>query len=747
MHETPTIVQEQKEILRRFHSILELLNKDVKKEDRVNIRKAFKIAIEAHKDMRRKTGEPYIYHPLAVARICVEDIGLGPTSIICALLHDVVEDTDFKLVDIERLFGSKISNIIDGLTKISGIFIGDNTPITSQAENLKRMILTLGDDVRVILIKLADRLHNMRTLDAMTAEKRLKVASETLFLFAPLAHRLGLHAIKIELEDLSLKYTEPQIYTTILAKLKESSKEREKFIKQFIAPIKKRIDELNISSFEIYGRSKSISSIWEKMKKKNVLFEEVFDLFAIRIIIDSKYEDEKIDCWKVYSLITSIYKPNPERLRDWISMPKANGYEALHTTVMSNSGKWVEVQIRTRRMDEIAEKGYAAHWKYKESVNYESGLDKWLNKIRELLQSSDSNALDFLDDFKMNLFAEEVLIFTPKGELRTLPHGSTILDFAYAIHTQLGNQCIGAKVNHNLVSREYILRSGDQVEILTSDIQKPNPAWMNQVATLRAKNEIKEAIKTERKNLSEKGKKDLKELFKSFNLEFNAQNISDVRSYFKIENSADLYYDAAINNIGHDQLKEYFKDKERGKVLKQLKKTKVYSSSNDAISTKDIADYIKKNSDSFFIGDKVANFRYTISNCCNPIPGDEIMGFLSGEKNNEIIVHQTICKDAIQLMSTYGNNIVNAKWYNETVEFLAGIQFAGIDKPGVLNKITEIISLEMHLNIHSVSFTTSNGLFEGIIKIFIDNTQKLNTMIENFRKIDAVKQVYRITRN
>ena len=736
---------ERKEILKRFRNLLKSLKNGVTVEERKLIRKAFNIAVEAHKDMRRKTGEPYIYHPLAVAQVCVEEIGLGTTSIVCALLHDVVEDTDYKMGDIERIFGHKEAAIIDGLTKISGIFNKD-TSVSIQAENLKKIILTMSDDVRAILIKLADRLHNMRTLDAMPHDKQLKVASETLFLFAPLAHRLGLHTIKTELEDLSMKYTEPQIYHTIYEKLKETSQERDKFVRHFITPIKKKLAETGINC-EIYGRSKSISSIWEKMKKKNVPFEEVFDLFAIRIIIDSLVEDEKIDCWRVYTAVTETYKPNPERLRDWISIPKANGYEALHTTVMSNSGKWVEVQIRTKRMDEIAEKGYAAHWKYKESVHNESGLDKWLSKIRELLQSSENNALDFLDDFKMNLFTDEVLIYTPKGELRTLPQKSTVLDFAYAIHTQLGNQCIGAKVNHNLVSREYQLKNGDQVEILTSDTQKPNETWLNYVATLRAKYEIKDAIKMERKDLSEKGKKDLHELFNQSNIEFTSQNISDLRNYFKIKNNTDLYYDVAISNIGLPEIKEYTKDKERGKLYRELKKKKVYTDESNAVSIDNIAEYLKSNSDTFIIGNKVENLRFSIAKCCSAIPGDEIIGFWTDESKNDIIVHRTNCANAIQLMSTYSNKIVNAKWYNEAVEFLAGIQFAGIDKPGILNKLTNIISVEMHLNIHSISFSTSNGLFEGVIKIFVDDINKLNRMIENFRKIDAVKQVYRIIRN
>ena len=495
------IEQEKKEILKRYRSLLRACKRTIEKGDKLLIRKAFDIALEAHKDMRRKSGEPYIYHPIAVAHICAEEIGLGTTSVVCALLHDVVEDTDLTLEDIRGLFGDKEAKIIDGLTKISGVF---DQGSSQQAENFRKMLLTLSDDIRVILIKLADRLHNMRTLDSMQRDKQLKIASETLYLYAPLAHRLGLNVIKTELEDLGLKYTEPAVYNDIQQKLKDTEPERKKFIAKFIIPIKEILEEQGIK-FKIIGRPKSIYSIYSKIKTKGVTFEEIFDLFAIRIIIDTPLDTEKADCWRVYSIVTDFYLPSPDRLRDWISTPKANGYESLHATVMGPEGKWVEVQIRTARMDELAEKGYAAHWKYKDSAN-ETQLDEWIRKIREVLENPEENALEFIDDFKLNLFADEIFAFTPKGEIKTLPKNSTALDFAFDIHTKVGEKCIGAKVNHKLVPLSYKLKSGDQVEVLTSSKQKPKEDWLNYVVTARAKSKIKAALKEEKRIIAKEGK-------------------------------------------------------------------------------------------------------------------------------------------------------------------------------------------------------------------------------------------------
>src|SRR5580698_1489214 len=519
---------EKNEILKRYRALLRSARCNFEKGDKQLIRRAFELALESHKDMRRKSGEPYIYHPIAVAQIAAEEIGLGTTSIVCALLHDVVEDTDVTLDDIERGFGKKVAKIIDGLTKISGVF---DTNSSLQAENFRKMLLTLADDVRVILIKLADRLHNMRTMEYMPRDKQLKLSSETVYLYAPLAHRLGLYAIKSELEDLSMKYMERETYQFIKNKLNEKKTEREKFIRDFIEPVGTVLEAQGLTA-DLFGRPKSIHSIWNKMKKKAIPFEEVYDLFAIRIILDSSLENEKADCWKAYSIVTDLYRPNPDRLRDWISSPKANGYESLHTTVMGPRGQWVEVQIRTTRMNEIAEKGFAAHWKYKESSS-DSGLDQWVQKVRDMLKNPDSNALDFLDDFKMNLFSDEIFIFTPKGSLIQLPLNATALDFAFEIHTDVGASCIGAKVNHKLVPLNHKLQNGDQVEIITSSKQTPKEDWLNIVVTAKAKAKIKSALKEEKRKVAEDGKEILERKMKSLKITYNSDNIHKLSYFFQ----------------------------------------------------------------------------------------------------------------------------------------------------------------------------------------------------------------------
>ncbi|RYE29503.1 MAG: bifunctional (p)ppGpp synthetase/guanosine-3',5'-bis(diphosphate) 3'-pyrophosphohydrolase, partial [Sphingobacteriaceae bacterium] len=543
---------EKKEILKRYRSLLRACKSTLQKGDERMIRKAFEVAVESHQDMRRKSGEPYIYHPIAVAHIAADEIGLGPTSIACALLHDVVEDTDVTLDDIERDFGKKVAKIIDGLTKISGVF---DTNTSLQAENFRKMLLTLADDVRVILIKLADRLHNMRTMEFMPRDKQLKLSSETIYLYAPLAHRLGLYAIKSEMEDLSMKYMEPETYQFIKKKLNEKKAERERFIGDFIKPVKTLFQDQHLNA-DVFGRPKSIHSIWNKMKKKNIPFEEVYDLFAIRIILDSKPENEKADCWKAYSDVTDIYRPNPDRLRDWISSPKANGYESLHTTVMGPRGQWVEIQIRTNRMNEIAEKGFAAHWKYKESST-ENGLDQWIFKVREMLKSPESNALDFLDDFKMNLFSDEIFIFTPKGALVQLPLNATALDFAFEIHSDIGAKCIGAKVNHKLVPLSYKLQNGDQVEIITSGKQTPKEDWLNFVVTAKAKSKIKSALKEEKRKIAEEGKEILERKMKSIKLSYTSDNLYKLSYFFKLQTTQDLFYKVALGQIDLKDLREY----------------------------------------------------------------------------------------------------------------------------------------------------------------------------------------------
>ncbi len=669
----PSIDQEaeNKEILKRYRSLLRACKNSIDKTDRKLIRLAFDTALEAHKDMRRRSGEPYIYHPIAVAQIAAEEIGLGATSIVCALLHDVVEDTHLSLEDIRGLFGPKVETIIDGLTKISGVF--DQTS-SLQAENFRKMLLTLSDDVRVILIKLADRLHNMRTLGSLPREKQLKIASETAYLYAPLAHRLGLYAIKTELDDLALKHTEPEVYRTIAQKLQQTKKDRDKFIHEFIKPLKDEFARLGFRA-EIKGRPKSINSIWNKMKKQQVPFEEIYDLFAIRIILDSPPDQEKADCWRAYSIVTDYFVPNPDRLRDWISTSKANGYESLHTTVMSNSGKWVEVQIRSLRMNEIAEKGYAAHWKYKETSS-ENALDGWLERIRELLDSADANAIDFLEDFKLNLFADEIFIFTPSGELKTLPTESTALDFAFEIHTDIGSRCIGAKINHKLVPISHKLHSGDQVEILTSSKQHPKEDWLSFVVTAKAKSKIKTALKEEKRMLAEDGKEKLDRKLRSLKVNLKSLNINDLLMFYKVPSALDLYHRIAIEAIDLKNLRDFFTEDGVPKSKTNQKP--------EGQSFEELVKNVRGSADMLVIGENMDKIDYKLSPCCNPIPGDDVFGFVTVSEG--IKIHRTNCPNAIQLMSKHGYRIVKAKWTGQKeIAFLAGIRINGADDVGVVN--------------------------------------------------------------
>ncbi len=737
-----SLEQERSEILKRYRSLLTVCRPTIKKEDRKRIRQAFDFATKAHKDHRRKSGEPYIYHPIAVAKIVVEEIGLGATSVVCSLLHDVVEDTDYNLDDISEYFDEEVSRIIDGLTKISDIF--DQTT-SIQAENFRKMLLTLSDDVRVILIKLADRLHNMRTLDSLPPKKQLKVANETLYLFAPLAHRLGFHAIKSELEDLAMKYTEPEVYQTILQKLADTKEERNRFIQSFTKPIKKTLQQENLG-FNILARTKSVSSIWGKMKKKEVPFDEVYDIFAIRIILHSPDEREKADCWKAYSIVTDIYQPNPDRLRDWISTPKANGYESLHTTVMSRTGKWVEVQIRTARMDEVAEKGYAAHWKYKESKSGESGIDKWLRRIREILKSAETDALDFIDDFKLNLFSDEIIVFTPKGELRTLPVGSTALDFAYSIHTQVGNNCLGAKVGHKLVPLSHQLKSGDQVEIITSKKQVPKPDWLNYVTTARAKGKIKSALKEQKKKQADEGREILERKLKQFKIDQTQENIQKLMTHFKLPAPLDLYYEVAIGNIGQKELKAYAIDQEGGGILSYIRNP--FAKSRDTqqqppASHDPIRQQLKDKPDTLLIGDNMENLTYKLSPCCNPIPGDDVFGFVSIQDG--IKIHRNNCPNAVQLLSKYAYRVVKAKWTtSKSIAFLSGLRLRGIDEVGLLQSITNTISSEYNVNIRNIHIDTHDGTFEGEVMLYIHDTQHLNNLIKKLKKIKGIQKVSRI---
>ena len=670
---------EKNEIIKRYRALLRACKSTLQKGDKKMIRKAFEMALESHKDMRRKSGEPYIYHPIAVAQIAAEEIGLGTTSIVCALLHDVVEDTHMTLDDIEREFGKKVAMIIDGLTKISGVF---DTNSSLQAENFRKMLLTLADDVRVILIKLADRLHNMRTMEFMPRDKQLKLSSETVYLYAPLAHRLGLYAIKSELEDLSMKYMERETYQFIKNKLNEKKAEREKFIRDFIEPVKKVLEGQGLVA-DLFGRPKSIHSIWNKMKKKAIPFEEVYDLFAIRIILDSQVEHEKADCWKAYSIVTDLYRPNPDRLRDWISSPKANGYESLHTTVMGPRGQWVEVQIRTKRMNEIAEKGFAAHWKYKESST-DSGLDQWVQKVREMLKNPETNALDFIDDFKMNLFSDEIFIFTPKGALIQLPLNATALDFAFEIHTDVGASCIGAKVNHKLVPLNHKLQNGDQVEIITSSKQVPKEDWLNIVVTAKAKAKIKSALKEEKRKVAEDGKEILERKMKSLKITYNSENIHKLSYFFKLPSVQDLLYNVAKGVIDMKDLKEY-----------QASEKQVENKPQDKIEAEQVQSLLRnlkaKDKDMLLIGEDMQKIDYKLANCCNPIPGDDVFGFIT--VGDGIKIHRTNCPNAAKLMANYGYRIVKARWTNQQeLAFLTGLRITGIDDVGLINKLTTVIS-------------------------------------------------------
>ena len=723
------IEAENKEIRKRYRALLRACKPTLQKGDKQEIRKAFDLALESHKDMRRKSGEPYIYHPIAVAQIAAEEIGLGTTSIVCSLLHDVVEDTSLTLEDIEARFGKKVAKIIDGLTKISGVFDPNSS---MQAENFRKMLLTLADDVRVILIKLADRLHNMRTMEFMARHKQLKIASETSYLYAPLAHRLGLYAIKSELEDLSMKYTDPDTYKFIAKKLNEKKAERERFISNFVAPIEEILKEQGIKA-EVYGRPKSIHSIWNKMRKKSIPFEEVYDLFAIRVIIDSEYEKEKTECWKVYSIITDLYRPNPDRLRDWVSTPKGNGYESLHTTVMGPKGQWVEVQIRTKRMNEIAEKGFAAHWKYKES-NSDNGLDQWIQKVRDVLGSPEQNALDFLDDFKMNLFSDEIFIFTPKGALIQLPNGATALDFAFEIHSDIGATCIGAKVNHKLVPLSHPLQNGDQVEIITSNKQTPKEDWLNFVVTAKAKSKIRSSLKEEKRRVAEEGKEILERKLKSLKITYNTDNINKIANFFKYPSSQELFYNVAKGNIDIKNLREYAASE------------KVHESNFNQFSShiSGLVDKInKKENDTILIGDDLQKVDYTLAPCCNPIPGDDIFGFLT--VNDGIKIHRTSCPNASKLMANYGYRILKAQWASSQIEtsFLTGIRIIGIDDVGLVNKLTTVISQEFKVNIRSLSISSNEGIFEGNIMVNINNLDQLDNLINHLKLVNGITSVTR----
>ncbi len=722
--------QEKKLILREYRALLRALKGRIKPGDRRLIRIAFEVAAEAHKTMRRKSGEPYILHPLAVARICVEEIGLGVRSTICALLHDTVEDTDVTLDVVEREFGSEISKIVDGLTKISNIV---DVNASQQAENFRKILLTLTDDPRVILIKLADRLHNMRTMDSMKLEKQLKIASETIYVYSPLAHRMGLYNIKTELEDLAMKYLEPQTYKEIARKLAETRRERSKFINEFIKPLKEKLEKAGFD-FEIHGRPKSIHSIWNKMKKKGVSFEEVYDLFAIRIIVNSPPDKEKEDCWKVYSMITDEYSPSPERLRDWLSNPKSNGYEALHTTVMGPQGKWVEVQIRTKRMNEIAEKGLAAHYKYKEGAQDESRFDKWFGQIREVMTTQDVDSVDFLQDFKRSFLAEEIYIYTPKGDVKMLPIGATALDFAFAVHSEVGVKCIGAKVNHKLVPISHKVRSGDQVEIITSNKQKPSEDWLNFVVTAKARTRIKDALKEAKRTVAEEGKYTLQRKLEGMGVAMNQHNIDELVNHYKLASPLDLYYALAVKSMDLKDLKEFKVVGDRLEAPKPVKPQDLKPDYHPGIG--------KKETELIIFGESSDKIVYHLANCCKPIPGDDVFGFVTTGKG--LTIHRTSCPNAPKLMAHYGHRIVKTKWAkNKEISFLTGLRLVGMDDVGIVNKITNIISGDMRINISAITIESKEGVFDGSIKLFVHDKEELEELVMRLKSLNGIHSVER----
>lgn len=710
--------------------------------DREIIDKAFNKANEAHWNMRRKSGEPYIIHPISVAKIVNREIGLGAKSIAVALLHDVVEDTEYTLEDVERDFGSKIASLIDGLTKISGTYNKENNS-SLQAENFRKMLLTLSDDLRVILIKIADRLHNMRTLDSMPEHKKLKVAGETIFLYAPLAHRLGLYAIKSELEDLSFKFRQPQIYEEIAAKLKHTEKKNLSLINKFSMPIIQKLTEEGLE-FDISGRPKSIFSIWKKMQAKNVPFEEIYDVLAIRIVFEPVQGiPEKTQCWNIYSIITDAYLPKPDRLRDWVSRPKPNGYEALHVTVMGPEGQWIEVQIRSKRMDEIAERGYAAHWKYKGDDSQESELDKWIKKIRIMLENPHEDPIEFLDEFKMNLFSSEIMVFTPKGFLVTLPKGASALDFAYEIHTEIGNKAIGAKINYKLNPISSILMSGDQVEIITSDIAKPDSEWLSFVRTSKAKEAIKNALRIDSRESIQKGMEILDAKLRESDLPNNNESLKSLIQSYEVLNKEELYASIGLGKIVLDNLKKRLKKSPSKNVIKYWE-LKFIGSKKEKKEPELAQGNIDKNVP-FLLRENVENAEqsYEIAKCCNPIPGDEVIGYHSPD--GTIVIHKPKCPVAIRIMSNEGNRIIAVKWaIHKLVSFLARISMTGIDRIGLVNDITNIISAELKVNMTRINISVNNGIFEGTIDLFVHHTKDLNNLILKISNINGIEQVRRV---
>lgn len=729
--------KEEEEIVKRYKDMLRNTYRDLTTEDKSLIRKAFEVAKKAHKDQRRKTGEPYIYHPLAVAKIVADEIGLGATSIACALLHDVVEDTQYTIEDISNLFNPKVAKIIDGLTKISNI---DHQNLSLQSENYRKLLLTLSEDVRVILIKIADRLHNMRTLDSMKSSKQKKIAAETTYIYAPLAHRMGLYTIKSELEDLSLKYTDPESYSLIVKKLEETEKDRQRYIEEFSRIMQESLNAEGLN-FTIKGRHKSVFSIYKKMKKQDVSFEEVFDLFAIRIIYKSDYKNEKFLAWKIYSIVTDKFMPNPSRMRDWITTPRSTGYESLHVTVIGPESKWVEVQIRSERMDELAEKGIAAHYKYKEGYKgrEDNQIENWISQVREMLENlGTASTKELLDDFKLNLYTKDIFVFTPKGDLKVLSAGATALDFAYSVHSGIGDHCLGAKVNNKLVPLSYKLSSGDQVEILTSNVQKPKADWLDFVATSKAKSRIKAALNSEKRTYTEEGKELLIRKLRHLKINFSEEELNSIQKFFGAKTSHDVFYQVATGVIDSKALKKYRDSKGvLTNLLSKLRKKTSIITENNFLEPKE-----EENYDMIVFGDDEEKLNYQLAQCCNPIPGDNIFGFVT--INSGIKVHKESCSNAIDMRANYDYRVIPAKWVSSSSrDFLIEVSLQGIDRNGIFNDITTLISNKFKISIKKININSEDGIFYGNLILFVKNTLQLEQIIEELHNIEGITNVKR----
>ena len=726
--------KENKEIAKQYKELLRISYQTLSDSDKKMIRLAFDMAVEAHSDQRRKSGEAYIFHPISVAKIVANQIGLDATSICAALLHDVVEDTRYSLQDIERLLGVTVAKIVHGLTKISSLKKDKN--ISLQAENFRKMLLTLNDDVRVIIIKIADRLHNMQTMDAMPEYKQVKIASETLYIYAPLAHRIGLYNVKTELEDLSLKYTEPQRFQSIKGKIEETKESQEAYIKSFSKFLTQELSKERFK-FEIKGRSKSIYSIHRKMQTQNVPFEKIYDKFALRIIYKANRNNEKFLAWKIYSIVTDHFTPNPTRLRDWISAPKSTGYEALHITVMGPSNKWIEIQIRSERMHEIAEKGYAAHYKYKQGDQKDIGIESWLNRLQEVLENNTGNAVDFVEDFKLNLYAKEIFVFTPKGDLKSLPQGATALDFAFFIHSEIGIKTRGVRVNDKLVPLSKVLKSGDQIEIITSDHIKPSSNWLDFVVTSRARSIIKSSINEEKKAHAEEGKEILRRKLKPLKISLNDKTTQQMLHYFKFENSQDLFYRVGIGTLDNKKLKEFAN--EYHNTLLNFFKRRVRKNKPQIRSEED---KITEKFDKLVFGKEKEPLAHSFASCCHPIPGDAVFGFIT--VNEGIKVHHKECPNALSLQSNFAYRVIPAKWVDSSAEqYNAILKLTGIDKKGLVNEVTRMISNNTSVNINKINFDTEDSFFTGLIHVSVPNKNTLNKLVNTLSRVNGIDKIVR----